>query len=85
MDTTEAVRAMLDETGASPYAAAMALGKTHSYISGMLRRGSEPAPSVLADIAHVCGRELVLVPEGSDVPEGTIVIDGRLDWTADED
>ncbi len=53
------------------------MGKTDAYVSGMLHRGSEPAPSVLSDIAAECGYGLALVPEDATLPEGSIPIDGR--------
>ena len=68
---------MLGRSGKSAYRVALAMGKTDAYVSGMLHRGSEPAPSVLSDIAAECGYGLALVPEDATLPEGSIPIDGR--------
>lgn len=76
MDTLGAVRTMIDRSGESAYSVALELGRTHSYVSGMLRRGSVPSGDILAAIAHACGYDLCLVPrDGGDV----IAIDGRRD------
>ena len=77
MKTVEAIRTMLDSAGTSAYRVALDMGKTDSYVSGMLRRGNEPSPSVLSDIAAECGYGLALVPDDSPLPDGSIPIDGR--------
>ena len=73
MDTLQAVREMLAASGLTPYAAAVGMGRTPTYISGMLRRGSVPSADLLAKIAGACGYRLQLVPDdGGDV----LTIDG---------
>jgi transcriptional regulator with XRE-family HTH domain len=67
MTSLDAVREMLGASGLSPYRVAVVLGRTPSYISGMLRRGSCPSADLLAKIADACGYSLQLVPrEGGD-------------------
>lgn len=73
MKTLEAVRLMLDRSGATSYRVAVDMGRSPTYVSSMLRRGSCPSADLLAKMAHICGYRLDLVPyDGSDV----IHIDG---------
>lgn len=64
MNTLDAVRKMINHSGGSAYSVALELGRTHSYVSGMLRRGSVPSGDILAQLAHACGYKLYL--EGHD-------------------
>lgn len=74
MTTLEALQAMLDASGTTPYAAARAIGRGSSYVSGMLWRGSVPSADMLARIAAACGYEMLLVPK--DKTLDTLRIDG---------
>lgn len=62
MKSLDAVRLMLDRSGATAYRVAVAIGRKPNYISGMLRRGSVPSADLLARIAAACGYSLRLVP-----------------------
>lgn len=73
MDTLQALTTMLDASGVTPYAAARALGRGSSYVSGMVWRGSCPSADRLAQLAHVCGWRLALLPpDGSGLSPLTI-------------
>ena len=74
MDTLQAVRAMLDASGTTAYRAALRLGRSSTYVSGMLNRGSVPSADMLARIAAACGYEMLLVPK--DKTLDTLRIDG---------
>ena len=63
MDTLQALRLMLDRSGATAYRVAVAIGRKPNYVSGMLRRGSVPSADLLAKIAAACGYSLRLVPQ----------------------
>lgn len=73
MDTLQALTTMLDASGVTPYAAARALGRGSSYVSGMVWRGSCPSADLLARLADVCGWRLALLPPDGGAP---VVIDG---------
>ena len=77
MDSTTAIRRMMQREGVSPYRVALTMHKASSYVSGMLRRGSDPSTAVMADIAKACGYTLQLVGHGE-----TLTLDGTR---ADED
>lgn len=62
MKALDALRLMLDRSGATAYQVAVAIGRKPNYISGMLRRGSVPSADLLARIAAACGYSLRLVP-----------------------
>ncbi|MDY4535629.1 hypothetical protein, partial [Tractidigestivibacter sp.] len=61
MDSTTAIKRMMEREGATPYRVAMDMHRAHSYVSGMIRRGSDPSTAVMADIAQACGYTLQLV------------------------
>lgn len=71
MDSTTAIRRMMEREGATPYRVAMDMHKAHSYVSGMIRRGSDPSTAIMADIAKACGYTLQLVGHGE-----TLTLDG---------
>lgn len=62
MDTLQALRLMLDRSGATAYRVAVAIGRKPNYVSGMLRRGSVPSADLLARMAAACGYSLQLAP-----------------------
>ncbi|MCI6273960.1 MAG: hypothetical protein MR611_04745 [Coriobacteriaceae bacterium] len=71
MDSTTAIKRMMEREGATPYRVAMDMHRAHSYVSGMIRRGSDPSTAVMADIAQACGYTLQLVGHGE-----TLALDG---------
>ena len=73
MDTLQAMREMLDNAGMTPYAAGKAVGKSHTYVSGLFTRQTTPNANRLAIIADACGYDLVL--QSRDTGK-QIVIDG---------
>lgn len=76
MEPNNAVRAMLDDAGLSPYAASLKMGKAHSYVLSAIKRKGGISATVIADIARACGYTLQLVPDdGTD----TITIDAPTD------
>lgn len=73
MRSLDAVRLMLERSNMSPYRAAVSMGRSPTYVSSMLRRGSVPSSDILAEIAEACGYRLELVRlDGSE----SIHIDG---------
>ena len=77
MNTNEAIRAMLDSAGLTPYAASLAMGRAHSYVAVVLKRGGLVGAPTLSELGKVCGYTLALVPHGSTLPSGSIVLDGK--------
>lgn len=73
MDTLQAMRAMLEGAGMTPYAAGIATGHSHTYVSNLFTRGTTPNGNRLAEIARACGYDLALIPRAGGDP---IVIDG---------
>lgn len=65
MDSDEALRAMLQASGLSQRAAASAVGRSPSFVSVALARGSDLQASTLATMAGACGYSLQLVPRDS--------------------
>ena len=78
MNTLQAMRAMLDASGVTPYRAAVALGRHSSYISQTLRRGSCPSADLLARVAGVCGWRLALLPP-NELDANALTISGTAD------
>lgn len=74
MTGPDAISYMMDVEGISAYAAARRIGRGPSYVSGMVRRGSDPSTAVMASIARACGYQLCLVGHGE-----VIEIDGLAD------
>ena len=73
MRSLDAVRLMLERSNTTPYRAAVSIGRSPTYVSSMLRRGSVPSADILSEIARACGYRLDLVPlDGSE----SIHIDG---------
>ena len=64
MRVDEAIRHMCEATGGGTVTVSKAMGKTRSYLSALLSRGTVPKADTLAQIAQACGYELVL--EGHD-------------------
>jgi len=62
MESLEALRLMLDRSGTTAYRVAVDMGRSPSYVSSMLRRGSVPSADLLARMAAACGYSLRLVP-----------------------
>lgn len=78
MDAYEALKEAGERTGVPMYKVGRALGKTDSYVSNGVARGSSPRCDTMAKMAGVCGYGLALVPE-ADMPDSALVIgpDGR--------
>ena len=77
MNTNDAVRTMLDNAELTPYAASLAMGRAHTYVASILKRGGLVGTPTLAELGKVCGYTLALVPHGSTLPSGSIVLDGK--------
>ena len=75
MNANEAVKTMLDRAGLSQAKASLMMGKSPSWLSSSFSRPGYQA-STLAQIAGVCGYDLVLVPKG-EAPAGSLVVDPR--------
>ena len=77
MDSKQAFRVIVDASGKSRRALARELGRSEGFISSMLSGGRAPGSDLLAAIARACGYTLALVPHGSTLPSGSIVLDGK--------
>ena len=75
MDLEQAIRTMSERSGVGLRAASRATGHVPTYINTLLTRGSRPRADVLQAIARSFGYALVLVPEGTEPPEGSIALD----------
>ena len=53
------------------------LGRSRQFMSSLIGQGSTPKADTLARVADVCGYTLALVPHGSTLPDGSIVLDGK--------
>lgn len=62
MQTIDAMRAMIDQSGLTHRQIAHRLGKYDAYVSQVVSRARDPQASTLADIARACGYRLDLVP-----------------------
>lgn len=74
MTACDAVETMMRSTGRTAYRLARDVRRAPTYVSSMIRRRAEPAPSVLAMLGSACGYDLALVPrDGGE----SIIIDPR--------
>ena len=73
MDAYEALKEAGDRSGVPMYKIGRALGKTDSYVSNGMARGSSPRCDTMAKMAEACGHSLALVP-GGDLPDSALVI-----------
>jgi transcriptional regulator with XRE-family HTH domain len=78
MNTTFAIKQMMNASGVNASELSRLLGKSDRFISTTLSKGSTPRADTLADMAGNMGYSLVLVP-CADVPESAIHIDGRAE------
>ena len=74
MRSGDAIRAMVSYSGQSLRAASVAAGRTPTFLTGTLARGSSPTLDTAADFADACGYSLAFVPV-DDVPPTALVID----------
>lgn len=77
MDAKQALRSLVDNSGKSQRAISRELGKTDNYVSALFSMGRAPGSDLMAAIAQACGYTLALVPHGSTLPDGSIVLDGK--------
>lgn len=63
MDAYEALKAAGERSGVPMYKVGRALGKTDSYVSNGMARGSSPRCDTMSKMARACGYDLALVPE----------------------
>lgn len=78
MDTLQAVRSAVKESGNSMRGVSEAIGRTPNYLNSTVRRselsgGGLNSPT-LARVADTCGYSLALIPKGTE-PPGALVID----------
>lgn len=76
MKAWEAVKKMVELDGRPKSAVSASMGLSSPYLSMIMYKKKDIAASTLATIAHECGWELVLVPDG-DAPSSAISIDAR--------
>ena len=77
MDAKSAMRHIVKNSGKAKAAISRELGKSDNYINAMHVMQRSPGSDVLAAIAQACGYTLALVPHGSALPSGSIVLDGK--------
>lgn len=61
MESKEALRYVVNHSGKSQRAISVELGKVPTYISATFTQGSIPTVETLANVANVCGYDLLLV------------------------
>jgi len=61
MDARETLRYLIDQSGKPKTTISTDLGKSQGYINSYLTIGRAPGVDVLANIADVCGYDLVIV------------------------
>ena len=76
MESKEALRYIIDQSGKPKTRISLELGKTSGYINAYLSIGRTPGMDVFASIADVCNYDLVLVDRSTGE---TIKIDGMRD------
>ena len=78
MQPLDAIRKMLDDSHITPYAAGIATGYSHTYVSNLFNRGTIPGVDRMATIANACDYDLVLIPRngGDSIP---------IDYTTKQD
>ena len=54
MQPLDAIRKMLDDSHTTPYAAGIATGYSHTYVSNLFNRGTIPGVDRMATIANAC-------------------------------
>ena len=52
-----------------------AVGRTGSWFPTIVENGSDSRLSSVSSVASVCGYTIAAVPIGSDLPEGSLVVD----------
>ena len=62
MDTTTAIREMIEASGLTHRQIASRMGRYDAYVSQLVSRGTEPRVDTLASVARSCGYRLQLVP-----------------------
>lgn len=60
MDTTDAIKRMMRESGTTATQLSLALGKHRNFVSTTFAKGSTPRADTLANMAGAMGYELVL-------------------------
>lgn len=73
MDAYEALVRAGEKAGVPMYKIGPSIGKTRSYVSNGMARGSSPTCAKMAEMAGVCGYGLALVPL-ADMPGTAFVI-----------
>lgn len=75
MKTREAIDKAVNDSPWSKRRIAGKMGITAQQLNDRLHRNSSPKVNVIASLLAVAGYKLVIVPEGSHLPDGSIVID----------
>ncbi len=79
MNTNEAIRTMVEESGYSHRALSVELGHSATWLSSTLHRPGDSECGTVAAIARIAGYSLVLVPRNRPLPVGSLVIDPPSD------
>ena len=66
MDSSEVLRYVVNHSGKSQRAISIELGKVPTYISSTFTQRSIPTIETMANIANVCGYDLVLIKRSSN-------------------
>lgn len=74
MDTKDAMKAIVSESGYSMRRASELMGRSPNWLANTLARSGSSEAATVAELAEVCGYRLALVP-CSDVPPSAFVID----------
>lgn len=68
MDTTTAIKTLLERSDMSGRELSRKLGRAETFISTTIGRKSVPQADTLAEIARACGGRLVIRGLGEDIP-----------------
>lgn len=79
MNANEAIREMIDRSGLSQRAVSMELGHSPNWVNSTLQTTGSSTCNTMAAIGRVTGYKLVLVPEDSPLPVGSLVIEPPSD------
>ena len=71
MQVNEVIRFLVDNAGTNCNAAAAALGRSREYVRNAAARPS-PSLATVADVADVCGVDVVLVDRATGAALGTV-------------
>lgn len=77
MDTLDAIKQMLEESGRTANAVSVQIGKHRNFIASTIYKGSTPRADTLSSIADAMGYDLLLRRDGHEIRIDPVRRDGR--------